>query len=110
MCSINYQCSSITKQKCQCKNRVTDEGGFCTRHSKKESNVNQIQPINSSINLTNCFNNLTIQPTNTVISENTQEYTIPENIYVNGKFIHNVNNVKVPRFIYRTPRGISGGF
>ena len=98
MCSINYQCSSITKQKCQCKNRVTIEGDFCKHHSKKDTNVNQIiNSFNTSININS-------QP------ENTQEYTIPENIYVNGKFIPNVNKVKVPRFIYHTPRGIRGGF
>jgi hypothetical protein len=77
MCSINYQCSSITKNNCQCKNRVTVERGFCTKHSKKEANV--IQIINS-------FNNINVEPKNTVI---------PENIYVNGKFIPNVNKLSV---------------
>ena len=82
MCSINYQCSSLTNQKCQCKNRVTIEGGFCMRHSKKEASV--IQIINS-------FNTITIdKPINSkniiIQSKNT---IIPENIFVNGKFIPN---------------------
>jgi len=28
--------------------------------------------------------------------EQTPEYTIPQNIYVNGKFVPNVDNIKVP--------------
>ena len=102
MCSVNYQCSSITKQKCQCKNRVTIEGEFCKHHSKKDVGVIQIiNSFNTSININS-------QP------ENTQEYTIPENIFVNGKFIPNVNKIQVPllkkpqRGGPFTPQNISG--
>ena len=52
------------------KNHVTNDGDFCERHSKKE----------------------------TIVYVNTQEYTIPENIFVNGKFIPNINKVKIPVF------------
>ena len=34
-----------------------------------------------------------------------ENYTIPENIYVNGKFIPNVNKVKVPVFKKPTREG-----
>ena len=90
MCGINFQCSSMTKQKCQCKNRVTIEGGFCKSHS----NVNQI---------------IIIIPSESLINVN-----IPENIFVNGKFIPNVNKIQVPllkkpqRGGPFTPQNISG--
>jgi hypothetical protein len=74
-CGIIKQCKAITKHKCQCKNHVTNDGDFCERHSKKEAT-----------------NSTTVAPVNT------QEYTIPENIFVNGKFIPNINKVKVPVF------------
>ena len=75
VCGVIKQCNALTKSKCQCKNHVTNDGDFCERHSKKET----IVYVN-------------------IVPENTQEYTIPENIFVNGKFIPNINKVKIPVF------------
>ena len=91
-CGVIKQCSALTKQKCQCKNHVTNNSDFCERHYVKSISINQntvpTNQINISINSSS--NNQT-----TSIAENIQEYTIPENIFVNGKFIPNINRVKV---------------
>ncbi len=81
-CGIIKQCKAITKHKCQCKNHVTNDGDFCERHSKKEVVISKKEATNST----------------TVAPVNIHEYTIPENIFINGKFIPNINKVKVPVF------------
>jgi len=69
-CGVIKQCKAVTKHKCQCKNHVTNNSEFCDRHSKT--------------------NNVSINPL-------VPECSIPENIFVNGKFIPNVNKIKIPK-------------
>jgi hypothetical protein len=76
------QCSALTKQNNRCKNHVTDSGEFCERHNKKNISPN----ANIVININNQC---------PVIEEN---FSIPANIFVNGKFVPNVNKVKIPLF------------
>jgi len=94
-CGVIKQCTAITKHKCQCKNHVTNNSEFCDRHSKMEARPQ----VASAPSFTNC--NFTGNTAlyggviNAVQVKNETVMNIPENIFVNGKFVPNVNKVQV---------------
>ena len=93
-CGVIKQCSALTKQKCQCKNHVTNNGEFCDRHSKT-GNVGNKDEIVVKIKLSVVKNEEpAIKP----------GFSIPENIFLDGKFVPNVNKIQVPIPVLR-PNG-----
>ena len=93
-CGVIKQCSALTKHKCQCKNHVTNNGEFCDRHSKTANVVKKEEiVVKIEVNVVK-KEELAIKP----------GFSIPENIFVNGKFIPNVNKIQVPIPVLR-PNG-----
>ncbi len=84
VCGVIKQCQANTKHNCQCKKHVTNNGDFCELHSRSQP-VSTNQPVSTIVN----------QPVST---NNVIQYNIPENIFVNGKFVPNVNRQPVPIF------------
>lgn len=90
-CGVIKQCSAVTKHKCQCKNHVTNNGEFCHMHSKttdlvkkEEIVVKKEEPV--------------VKKEEPVIKPG---FSIPENIFLNGRFVPNLNKIQVPIPVFR---------
>ena len=83
-CGVIKQCAAITKHKCQCKNHVTNNGEFCDRHSKTSNKKEEIVV------------KIEVSVAKKQETEIKPGFCIPENIFLNGKFVANINKIQVP--------------